>query len=142
MLGDRVPRRRTQPTSDNLDAAPDVCGDITGPRTANNPLFVKATITALCPSTPGEQLQLPFATTWRQPGSNEVCGGTGNGTATQRCLPGGAVEVQRRNPGPSTSLGEPTSIVVTKDAMTPSVPETGGSATYSVTVKNTAATCP
>jgi hypothetical protein len=58
----------------NLDAAPDVCGDITGPlNTAHNPLFVSAQVTTQCPFTPGQKLQLPFATTWRQPGSNNVC---------------------------------------------------------------------
>src|SRR4030095_3114086 len=61
----------------NLDPTPDVCGDITGPlNTAHNPLFVQAQISAPCPSTPGQKLQLPFATTWRQPGSNNVCLGT------------------------------------------------------------------
>ena len=73
----------------NLDAAPDVCGDINGPlNTAHNPLLVNAQITAQCPTEEGEQLQLPFATTWRQPGSNAVCGGTGNGTTTNDVYPG------------------------------------------------------
>jgi hypothetical protein len=71
-----------------LDAAPDVCGDITGPLgTAHNPLFVRAQISAECPAS-GEQLLLPFCTTWRQPGSNQVCLGTGNGTTTNDVFPG------------------------------------------------------
>src|SRR5262245_35622364 len=73
----------------NLDGGNDVCGDITGAsNTAHNPLFVKAQISAQCPATPGQQLRLPFATTWRQPGSNEVCLGTGNGTTTNDVFPG------------------------------------------------------
>jgi hypothetical protein len=126
----------------NLDAAPDVCGDITGPFNApppdNNPLFVRATITAPCPSTPGQQLRLPFATTWRQPGSNQVCRGTGNGTTTNDVFPGSP---SKCNTGTLvldiTSIS--TTIDVTKTALTNSVPETGGDATYSVTVENTSA---
>jgi hypothetical protein len=123
----------------NLDAAPDVCGDITGPGgTAHNPLFVTAQISAQCPSTPGQKLQLPFATTWRQPGSNEVCLGTGNGTTTNDVYPGSP---SKCNTGTLvldiTSVS--TTLEVTKTALTASVPETGGSASYSVTVKNTSA---
>jgi hypothetical protein len=123
----------------NLDATPDVCGDITGPlNTAHNPLFVTATISAPCPSTPGQQLQLPFATTWRQPGSNNVCAGTGNGTTTNDVFPGSP---SKCNTGTLvldiTSVS--TTLTVTKTANTPSVLETGGSANYSVLVENTSA---
>jgi hypothetical protein len=126
----------------NLDAAPDVCGDITGPfGTANNPLFVTAQISTECPTTPGEQLVLPFATTWRQPGSNEVCDGTGNGTTTNDVFPGSP---SKCNSGTLAIdiFAEPVAITVTKDAQTPSVPETGGSATYLVTVTNNGPTLP
>jgi hypothetical protein len=121
----------------NLDAAPDVCGDITGPfNTVHNPLLVSAQISAQCPLTPGQQLRLPFATTWRQPGSNEVCAGTGNGTTTNDVFPGSP---SKCNLG--TLVLDITSITttlnVTKTALTASVPETGGSATYSVQVQNT-----
>jgi hypothetical protein len=127
----------------NLDAAPDVCGDITGPlnstgpaATDNNPLFVSAQISAQCPLTPGQQLRMPFATTWRQPGSNQVCSGTGNGTTTNDVFPGSP---SKCNKGiltlPITSIS--TTLNVTKTALTPSVPERGGSATYSVEVQNT-----
>jgi len=121
----------------NLDASPDVCGDITGAsNTAHNPLFVTATITAQCPSTPGAQMSLPFATTWRQPGSNNVCLGTGNGTTTNDVFPGSP---SKCNKGTLvldiTSVS--TTLTVTKTANTASVPETGGSASYSVEVANT-----
>jgi hypothetical protein len=123
----------------NLDASPDVCGDITGPGgTVHNPLFVQAQISAPCPSTPGQKLQLPFATTWRQPGSNQVCSGTGNGTTTNDVYPGSP---SKCNTGTLvidiTSVS--TTLDVTKTALTASVPETGGSASYSVTVQNTSA---
>jgi hypothetical protein len=123
----------------NLDAAPDACGDITGQlNTAHNPLFVTATISAPCPSNPGQQMQLPFATTWRQPGSNDVCLGTGNGTTTNGVFPGSP---SKCNKGTLvldiTSVS--TTLTVAKTALTQSVPETGGSADYSVTVTNTSA---
>jgi hypothetical protein len=121
----------------NLDAAPDVCGEIEGPEgSAHNPLFVSAQISAQCPLQAGGQLELPFATTWRQPGSNEVCEGTGNGTTTNDVFPGAP---SKCNTGvltlPITSIS--TTIDVTKDSLTPSVPETGGSAVYRVIVTNT-----
>jgi hypothetical protein len=65
-----------------------------------------------------------------------VCDGTGNGTTTNDVFPGSP---SKCNIGtlviPIIALD--TTIDVTKDALTPSVPETGGSATYSVTVQNT-----
>jgi hypothetical protein len=123
----------------NLDAAPDVCGDITGPlNTDHNPIFVHQQISAQCPATAGQQLKLPFCTTWRQPGSNQVCAGTGNGTTTNDVFPGSP---SKCNCG--TLVLDITSVETTfnvaKDALTPSVPETGGSATYNVTVTNTSA---
>jgi hypothetical protein len=120
----------------NLDAAPDVCGDITGPfGTVHNPLFVRATISTTCPSGAGQQLQLPFCTTWRQPGSNQECLGTGNGTTTNDVYPGSP---SKCNCGVLAIdiFAETPRITVTKNALTTSVPETGGSATYEVKVKN------
>lgn len=120
----------------NLDAPPDVCGEITGSfGTAHNPLFVESTISTQCPSTPGEQLTLPFCTTWRQPGSNTVCQGTGNGTTTNDAYPGSPSKCNCGTLAIDIFAAD-TQITVTKDALTPSVPETGGSATYSVKVKN------
>src|SRR5207244_4266478 len=122
--------------SGNACQAGDVCGDITGPlNTAHNPLFVKASISAQCPTAAGQQLLLPFCTTWRQPGSNEVCRGTGNGTSTNDVFPGSP---SKCNCGTLAIdiFAETPNITVTKTAMTASVPETGGSATYSVTVQN------
>jgi hypothetical protein len=123
----------------NSDAAPDVCGDITGPlNTAHNPLLVRATISTTCPAAAGQQLQLPFATTWRQTGANQVCLGTGNGTTTNDVFPGSP---SKCNVGVLTLdiTSVTTSIVVTKDALTTGVSELGGSATYSVKVDNTSA---
>jgi hypothetical protein len=57
----------------NNDALPDVCGDIDA---AHNPQLMTLTITTECVSDgdPDEpRLQLPYCTSWRQPGSNQVC---------------------------------------------------------------------
>ena len=122
----------------NLDAAPDVCGEITDASPDgfdHNPVLVRSTISAPCPSTPGQKLRLPFATTWRQTGANDVCTGTGNGTTTNGVYPGapskcnkGILEID--------IISVTTTLTVTKTALTTDVPETGGPATYTVKVKN------
>ena len=120
----------------NLDPAPDVCGDITGPAgTTHNPIYATAQIMTTCPTSAGEQLQLPFCTTWRQPGSNDVCTGTGNGTTTNDIYPGSP---SKCNCGTLAIdiFSETADITVEKTALTTSVLETGGSATYSVELTN------
>ena len=132
----------TRPETSSISTRHRMCAArSTGPGgTAHNPLFVTATISAQCPTTAGQKLQLPFATTWRQPGSNEVCDGNGvnNGTTTNDVFPGAP---SKCNKGVLTLdiTSVSTTLDVTKTALTTSVPETGGSATYSVTVKNTSA---
>jgi hypothetical protein len=117
-----------------LDANPDVCGDITGPLGSDfNPLFVTATISAQCPA--AGQLVVPFCTTWRQPGSNAVCAGTGSGPSTNGVYPGSPSKCNCGDLAIDIFAETPT-ITVTKTAQTTSVPETGGSGTYTVTVKN------
>jgi hypothetical protein len=122
----------------NLDAQSqpgDVCGDITGPfNTAHNPLFVTTRISTQCPLT-GENLPLDFATTWRQPGSNQVCDGTGTSPATNDVFPGSP---SKCNVGTLVLPIEPVPVDVTlaKDYFGPPVPETGGDATYTVTITN------
>jgi hypothetical protein len=123
----------------NLDAAPDTCGDITGPLgTAFNPQIVHFTLTIPCSDPDGnEQLDLPFCTTWRQPGSNQVC------TSVNDVFPGSP---SKCNCGllAIPIFFEPVAIDVQKTAMPDKVPETGcpqsptGCVTYNVSVKNTA----
>jgi hypothetical protein len=123
----------------NLDQASqpgDVCGDITGPlNTTHNPLLVRATISAQCPAGGDEQLVLPFCTTWRQPGSNTLCTGTGDGPSTNGVYPGSPSKCNCGDLAIDIFSETPT-ITVTKTATTTGVPETGGSGSYSVTVKN------
>ena len=55
----------------NLDTGLDACGDIDDP---NNPQFVKLRIETVCVAGNDQnELKLPNCTSWRQPGSNEVC---------------------------------------------------------------------
>jgi hypothetical protein len=55
----------------NLDSSPDACGDINDP---NNPQLVTLRVTTLCLAGNEEgEVALPNCTSWRQPGSNQVC---------------------------------------------------------------------
>ena len=121
------------PTFYNLDASPDICGDITGRLgTAYNPQIVRFTLTTECvdPNSDGF-LDLPFCTTWRQPGSNQIC------TSASDVYPGSP---SKCNCGLLTVqiFTETATLEVTKTNLTGDVPETGGTVTYSVAVKNLA----
>ena len=124
-------------TFKNLDAAPDTCGDITGPLgSAFNPQIVSHSVTMPCtdPDLNG-QLELPWCTTWRQPGSNAAC------TQQSDAFPGSP---SKCNCGtePLDIFTETANIVVTKTASPTTVPETGGDVTYSVAVENKATQAP
>lgn len=131
----------------NLDAVPgkefqegDTCGDITGPLgTEFNPQIVHYTLTVPCSDPDGnDQLDLDWCTTWRQPGANEVCDGTGNGLSTNDVFPGSP---SKCNCGtePIDIFFETATITTTKTALAPAtVAETGGSQTYSVQIANNA----
>jgi hypothetical protein len=122
----------------NLDPSPDLCGDITGPAgTVYNPQIVRFTLTMPCVPDANGKLALPYCTTWRQPGSNQVCIGTGTSPATNDVYPGspskcfcGIREID--------IFTETASIEVTKENISGNVLETGGSVTYSVSVINLA----
>jgi hypothetical protein len=112
-----------------LDASPDVCGDIDA---AHNPQLLNLTLTVACQGDAEGKLKLPNCTSWRQPGSNEVCDEATDafpGSPSKcNCQPGFTIDI----------FVETATIEVTKTALTPTVPETGGSVTYSVAVKNLA----
>jgi hypothetical protein len=114
-----------------LDAAPDLCGDIDA---AHNPLIVTSNlITMQCPAE-GEQVVVDFCTTWRQPGSNEVC------QTRNDAFPGSP---SKCNCGELAIpiFAAPVEFTVTKATVPEptTVPESGGSVTYSVTVHNDSA---
>lgn len=118
------------------DAAPDVCGDIDA---AHNPQVIHQTITTTCSDTNGDgKVNLPWCTSWRQPGSNEVCdSGTFTTAANFDAYPGSPSKCNCGDLNIDVFL-ETASITVAKDAVTPTVLETGGSVTYSVAVTNNA----
>jgi Domain of unknown function DUF11 len=112
----------------NLDAAPDVCGEIVSGQ--NDPLLVNAQVTAPCVAGPSGTLQLDWATTWRQPGDNGLCRSAADAFpgSPSKCNVG-VLDV------PITPT--PPNIRVEKIASPLAVNEnTGGSVTYSVTVTN------
>lgn len=122
----------------NDDPAPDVCGDIKGSlNTLYNPQIVRFGLTMPCEPDDNGKLALPYCTTWRQPGSNQVCLGTGTSPATNDVYPGspskcfcGIKEID--------IFTETATIEVTKENISGNVTETGGFVTYSVSVKNLA----
>ena len=126
------------PTFINDDPAPDVCGDIKGTLgTAFNPQIVRFALTVPCVPDANGKLALPYCTTWRQPGSNQVCLGTGTSPATNDIYPGspskcfcGIKEMD--------IFTETADIELTKACTSGTIPEIGGSTTYTVTVKNLA----
>ena len=141
MLGDRVPRR--EHTSRELHQSRRGTGCVrrhhrSSRRTAHNPLFVTATDQRPVPHHPRPAAAAALRDDLAAAGVEQRVRGYRQRDDDQRCLPGVAVEMQQ---GilvlDITSVS--TTLTVTKTAKTPSVPETGGSANYSVTVKNTSA---
>ena len=69
---DNVVTSANSPTFFNADAVPDLCGDIASP--TYTPQIIHQAITVLCMDANGDgELNLPWCTSWRQPGSNAVC---------------------------------------------------------------------
>ncbi len=113
----------------NLDPPPDICGDIDGTHT---PQIIHQTITTACVDTNGDgKLNLPWATTWRQTGANQVC------TSTNDAYPGSPSKCNEGNLNIDIFL-ETASIDVTKSVAPQTVTELGGSVVYTVDVKNLA----
>jgi uncharacterized repeat protein (TIGR01451 family) len=107
----------------------DVCGDIDA---AHNPLYPVITITAQCIDTNGNGwLNLPYCTSWRQPGANELClgpeGAFPGAPSKCNCDTGFEVPV----PVPAATID------VTKTANPTSVYEPGANVTFTVSIKNT-----
>jgi len=124
------------PTFYQADPAPDICGDISS---AHNPQVIRQMITTQCVDTNGDgKLNLPWCTSWRQPGSNEVCdSATFTTAATFDAYPGSPSKCNCGTLDVDIFL-ETATIEVTKTASPDTVAETGGSVTYLVSVKNLA----
>ena len=67
-----------------------------------------------CPAE-GEQLALDFCTTWRQPGSNQVCDGTGDGPAADNDVFPGSPSKCNCGTLAIDIFSEPVALTVTKD---------------------------
>jgi len=119
----------------------DTCGDING---AHNPLYPEITITAVCVDNDGDGfLDLPYCTSWRQPGANELCTGPlpdfdvdGNGHISSGVIPGSPSKCNC-NPGFNVPVPvPPASLTVVKTANPTSLSEPGGAVTFAVSVTN------
>lgn len=118
------------------DGAPDICGDIDDD---HNPQVIRQTITTTCSDTNSdEKVNLPWCTSWRQPGSNETCdSATFTTAAAFDAYPGSPSKCNCGTLDIDVFL-ETASITVDKVASTPTVSEAGGSVIYSISVTNNA----
>ncbi|MFO7696441.1 MAG: hypothetical protein R6X16_04705 [Anaerolineae bacterium] len=117
------------PGQNKASGVQDVCGDIDA---AHSPLYPVITITAQCIDTNGNGwLNLPYCTSWRQPGANELCLGPEGAFpgAPSKCSCDTGFEVPV--PVPAATID------VTKTANPTSVYEPGASVTFTVSIKNT-----
>ncbi|NMG46349.1 hypothetical protein GPA22_21760 [Aromatoleum toluvorans] len=123
-------------TFHNKDAGSDICGDIDD---THNPQVIHQSITTVCTDTNGDgKVNLPWCTSWRQPGSNEVCdSGTFTTAGGFDAYPGSPSKCNCGNLNIDVFL-ETASITVDKTASPTTVLETGGSVTYTVSVTNNA----
>lgn len=114
-----------------LDGAPDTCGDIDG---AHNPQIVTVEVdNVLCQDSDADgKLNLPNCTSWRQPGSNEVC------QSSNDAFPGSPSKCNCDAGFNVPLLVENGALAVTKTASPLSLPEPGGEFTFTVTAQNTA----
>lgn len=117
----------------NLDSPPDSCGDITNDAVHDPQLVTMRVDNVLCQDTDADgYLNLPNCTSWRQPGSNEVC------LTELDVFPGSPSKCNCDIGFNVPIFVETGTISVTKDASPASRPEPGGEFTFSVSVTNTA----
>jgi uncharacterized repeat protein (TIGR01451 family) len=117
----------------NLDASPDICGDIinnTKTTSLNNPQHLNLTLSVACVAGSDGKLKLPNCTSWRTSGQNETC------TTPNDAYPGAPSKCNCQ-PGFEVDIFvETASITVGKSVAPTTEPETGGTVTYTVTVQN------
>ncbi len=117
----------------------DTCGDIDS---SHNPLRPVIRITTTCVDSDNDgNLDLPYCTSWRQSGANELCTGPvsvefGAGDFSSGVIPG-APSKCNCNPGFNVPVPvPPAKLNVVKSVVPDSVSEPGGSVVYSVSVSN------
>jgi hypothetical protein len=113
------------------EPAADTCGDIDS---THNPQVVTVQVNnVLCHDTDGDgKLNLPNCTSWRQPGSNEVCDDVTD------AFPGSPSKCNCDIAFNLPIFVETGSISVTKDSSPASRPEPGGEFTFTISATNTA----
>ncbi|AZZ93860.1 hypothetical protein EUZ85_25335 [Hahella sp. KA22] len=107
----------------------DTCGDIDKP--GHNPLYPTITITAVCidPDADGK-LNLPYCTSWRQAGANELC------VTPTDAFPGSPSKC-KCDEGFNVPIDvPPAELLVSKTASPTTLTEPGGTVTFSVSVTN------
>ncbi|GAB6264488.1 DUF7507 domain-containing protein [Photobacterium sp. R1] len=107
----------------------DECGDIAKP--GYNPLSPTFTLTATCvdPDNDG-QLNLPYCTSWRQSGANELC------VTPSDAYPGSPSKCKCDDSFNIPIAVPPAELLVSKSVNPQTLAEPGGSATFTVTVTN------
>jgi len=129
----------------NESGIQDTCGDINDD---HNPLFPTITVTdALCVDNDGDgKLDLPYCTSWKQPGSNELCTGPlpedgligPGGTGSSSGVTPGSPSKCKCDEGFNVDIEVPSAeLQVVKTANPTSVNEPGGDVTFTVEVTNT-----
>jgi len=112
----------------------DTCGDIKKP--AYNPLYPIVEMTATCvdydqPGDPGYgKLDLPYCTSWRQSGSNELC------TSALQAYPGAPSKCKCDRTFDVPIDVPPARLLVTKTPYPTSVAEPGGDVKFSLSISN------
>jgi hypothetical protein len=82
----------------------DTCGDING---THNPLYPNVTLTVSCVAGANGKLNLPYVTSWRQPGDNSLC------TSPTQAVPGAPSKCYV-NSGYTVDIPVPGQIIVDK----------------------------
>ncbi len=118
---------QNSPTFISMDPPPDICGDVQAGQTQ----FVKLQITTKCIDDDGDgKLNLPYCTSWRQPGSNQIC------NQPEQAFPGSPSKCRcDRSFNIDVAVEQP-SLTVVKSASAAAIDEPGGLVTYTVTVTN------
>lgn len=126
------------PGGNRASGCQDWCGDIDD---SPNPITATITVTAKCIDTDGDgKLNLPWCTSWRQPGDNSLC------TSPLQAFPGAPSKCMCDTTGLTIPITVPPPALLvdkTVDANgdgtfsdSETIPESGGSVTYKVVVTN------
>lgn len=118
---------------EEVGQANDVCGDIAGfADTEWNPQIVNMTIDTICNPGEGNQLLLPNCTSWRQPGSNDLC------LSIADAYPGSPSKCNCDDDRTIPVRVESPTLQIQKTANPTSFYEPGAAVTYTVSIHNPA----